>query len=367
MSEHPGNKDLFELFRQKVEIPDRTQKRLENAYDEVRRSCRMKEDNILPIHKRHCGRTVIAAAAVVTVLAGSALAAGLTHTDFIQSVFGSGISGREEETVTNPWGSAYTLPASEREDVDAERAEAIIGSYIAEAGTTVEANGFTFTINSYVTDLSGIACLTYTLENPLGLDILHDAGGGEVSYYDEDYEAKGFRLVEPLFAAESGAMLDSRTYLDAGRSTDTKAALVVYVTPFGAVAADDGIIMKIMGYAENDDKSLAPPVLATIMLPASAKVAGMEFSGGDITATISPVGIMVTSSAFADGDCQVRDLRIKYSDGSTYVVESEDPYIHNASVSSADGKTIWEAFNRLVDVDKVTSVIVNGSELTPLR
>ena len=159
-------------------------------------------------------------------------------------------------------------------------------------------------------------------------------------------------------------MLDSRTYLDASRSTDTKATLVVYIAPFAPAEDADGITMTIDGYTEDADKSLAPPVLSTLTLPASSKVAAMEYSSGDISAYISPVGMTITSQSFRSGDCQIDELRIKYSDGSEYIVESEDPYIHNATVSAMDGKTIWTAFNRLVDVDDVVSVILDGSELT---
>ena len=364
MRTHLGKKELFELFQQDVEIPDSAQERLEHAYEEVRRSCRKKEDKTMQIHKRHHVRPVITVAAVIAILTVSALAIGLTHTDFIKSVFGNDIVSREEETVTNPGGSSYTLPAGEREDVDAKSAENIIGSYIAEAGTTVEANGFTFTIESYVMDSNGVACLTYTLENPKGLDILHDAGGGCVSYYDKDYEEEGFRLVEPLFRTTSGSMLDSCTYIDSSKSTDIKATLVAYITPFGTVADADGIIITIAGYSEGDNKNMAPPTLATITLPASTKVASSEFTGDDITACISPVGIMITSPTFRSGDCQIHELLIEYADGSEYIVKSEDPYILNSSVSSLNGQTVWDAFNRLVNVDNVTSIVINGSKLT---
>lgn len=362
MKTRPDEKAFIELFRKDGAIPASTQARLEDTYEEIRRSCRKKE--AIPMRKQNRRRLTIAlAAAAIALLTCSALAVGLTHTDFIKSVFGAGIAGRDAVTVEQPSGSPYTLPASQRADVDTQRAEALLGDEIADSGTSFTAAGYTFTIDSYVMDANGIACMTYTLENPSGLGILYDAGGGEVCYHDPNAVKGDGTLLEPMFATASGATLDSRTYLDTANATDTKATLVVYLTPMAALAADDGIVMTVSGYAARDDGTEAVETLKTVTLPASAKVPCVELTGTGVTVAVSPVGMTVTSESFRAGDCQIDELSLRYADGSTYVVESENPYILNASVSAESGQTVWLAFNRLVDVDQLSAVVVDGTEL----
>jgi hypothetical protein len=311
--------------------------------------------------------SVAIAAVLVIALAGTALAAALSHGDFFESVFGTGIPGRADiEVVTNPPGSTYELPVVQREAVDADKAEALIGGYVVDSSEAIEANGFTLTVQSYAMDKNGIAVLTYTLENPDGLDILHDAGSGCVYYFDEAFsEPWGPRLVEPMFTTTLGEMLlDSRTFIDSSRSTDTKATLVTYITPFGAISDKDGITMTLMGYSEGDNRKLAPPDLAKIIMPAAAKIDTKKFSGKTFSAAVSPVGIMITTT-LPDIDGKAYTIIIKYADGSEYIVKSDTPvYILNASVESQHGQSIWAAFNRLVDSDNVESVIISGEELT---
>jgi len=310
--------------------------------------------------------SIAAAFALTLALAGVALAAVLSRSDFFESVFGNGISGRPEvEVVTKPSGSSYERPVIERVEVDVEKADAILGDYIAESGKVMEVNGFTFTIQSYVMDKNGIACLSYTLENPDGLDILHDAGGGVVYYYDEAFFPENMRLVDPLFETTSGKMLDERTYIDNSRSTDTKAALVTYITPFYTASDDDGIVMSIKGSSADGDGNYTLKELDKLIMPAASKVGAQKFTGEEFSVSVSPVGIMITTT-LPNIDGKVRKIIINYADGGEYIVSSDSPNVYNASVASQDenGRAIWEAFNRLVDVDNVESVTINGEELT---
>ena len=284
--------------------------------------------------------------------------------DFINTAFGTGIGNVEGMTVDKPGGSSYELPAAEREDVDNETAQGIIGGYVESSNTTVSANGFTFTVLDYVMDENGLAVITYTLENPDGINgILHDAGVPGV-YYDDEKAAKpeDMRLTEPMFTTTSGKMLDSGTYIDRSLSSDTKATLVVYITPFNPIAAGEGIVMNITGY-ENREYNNS---LATVNLPALDRLTAREFTGKDFSASVSPIGITVRTT-LPSIDAKFHDWSIRYKDDSEYVLVSSAPYIMNTTADSLDMETntSWSAFNRLVDIENIESVSIEGNVLLP--
>ena len=407
MSTHLEEKELAELFRRDAAIPAAAQERLDHAYGQIRQECRDKQEkgNLMHIHNKHRTRVVVTVAAAAAVLAGTALAMGFHadfiqtaigfHTDFIQTAFGNEVEGREEFTLEKGGGDEETYPAVERVPVDADTAEALIGDSIVDVGESIEANGYTVTVESAVMDENGIACVTYTLENPEGVDTFTIFEGNSVDYGDAE-NIENSRLVEPEFTITSDNYqnendsfnhLDDRTVIDESRSTDTCATLVAYITPFGTVSSDDGMLMTLKGYVDG-----VYTTFGSIEIPASAKLPAAEFTDGAITASISPVGIKLTyqsisqvinetetKSAFVEGGADtpeatpdgVEDLPsgpdnvvIKYADGSEYVLESSDPYLYNIGVGSTKGLNIYMAFNRLVDVDSVTAVVVDGETLT---
>lgn len=382
MSTHLEEKELAELFRRDAAIPAAAQERLDHTYGQIRQECQDKQEegNLIHIHNKHRTRVVVAVAAAAAVLAGTALAIGFHadfiqtafgNADFIQTAFGNEVEGREVEPLTEEGESgetySYTFPASQRVPVDSDTADSLIGDSIVDVGESIEANGYTVTVESAVMDENGIACVTYTLENPDGLDILKIYEGNSVDYDDAENIGNS-RLVKPEFTItsdnyqgrnDSFNYLDNSTFIDKSRSTDTCATLVVYITPFGTVSSDDGMLMTLKGYVSG-----VYTTFGSVEIPASAKVVATEFTDGTITASISPVGINVSSSSFNPGDLMVSELRIEYADGSEYVVRSDEENVLNVTSNSGDDQADYMAFNRLVDVGSIASVIVNGETLT---
>lgn len=368
MNTHDIDRELQERFQRDAALPAGVQERLEHTYDDIRQSGREKEVSPVKQHSRKRRvRTVIALAATVAVLSAAALGAGLSHSSFFQSVFGDSLPGREaEEHVDYPGATPYTYPASDRVAVDESQAEELIGDNVADVDSSVELdNGCTYTALSYVKDENGISCLTFTVENPNGLeDILGIwPGNANEAHFLSDPSNLGL-FHPPYFRTVSGVQLDGYIFVDTSATTDTLATLIAYITPFEPVSDPDDDLVIAFSHCDQ-----------TLTIPAtSAVVAAATFTYGDATASVSPLGIVLSSpswdiaitSAETNSEYIIHELYLEYADGSEYVVDSDVNHICNRTCGSVsqDCTYHFECFNRLVDPSSVTSVIVNDMTLT---
>lgn len=345
---------LYEAFRREADIPPELQQRLGRTYEQLRQLSQPERENPTP-HKttRRWIKTLLVAAAIMSLLTVTAFSVGV-HTGFIKSAFGTGVSSRE---------------GYERVDVDPDLAENLIGEYIAQVGTVVELGDFTFTIDSAVMDQNGLACIRYTVENPNGLE-------AKDVYYAERGEFPPYTLV---YETEQGQVLSDETLEDETLRSETRRTFVAYITPFAPVAADEGLVMVITLWL---DAETAGPA-AQVSIPAEAKVGALAFTGGNLCASVSPIGIEIgmpdaeailpQEGAQADPaspvptpdisyNLKINELRIVYTDGSEYVVIDGGSY--NASKGSAHDKTLRFVFNRLVDTDSIETLVINGVQLS---
>lgn len=348
-------KRLYEAFTRDAEIPPAVQSRLRRTYEQVRQLDRAERNTMSHKKTTKFIKTLLIAAVLVSLLTVTAFAVGI-HTGFLESAFGTGVSSQE---------------GYERVAVDTDRAEALVGEYIAEVGTTVELGDYTFTIDSALLDKNGLACIRYTVENPNGLDTKRQfyAGLGEYPPYSISYET------------EQGQLLSDETLEDETLRAKTRQTFVSYITPFAPMAADEGLIMYIR---VNLSAEVSGPA-AQVRIPAEARTEALSFSGDGLRVSVSPIGVQIEmpdaepilppEGAQADPaspvptpdistpyyDLDIEELRIVYTDGSEYVVF--DGSSRNVSKGSANGKTQWFLFNRLVDTDRIKALIVNGATL----
>ena len=385
-------KQLFALFRQDWAIPDGVQSGLERSYEQIRQQCREQEEPMkTPV--KHTVR-ILLIAAIFALLAVSAAAIAL-HTDFFRQAFGTGAGSTEQTTVTYD-DTSYTLPAVERVEVDEEAAEEAVGAYVTDAETnrTAQVNGYTITVDSYMLDENGCGVLTYTLENPDGLDDLvrEDTARG-VYYRGWTGERISSGVLEPIFELD-GEMLDWNTYLDVERSTETTACLTVYFSPFERLETADLLTMHIDGYttAEGQGTSFDDDA-GVITLPVSKElVPAAQYTDAEtgIAVSLSPVGMVTDLSHWKmqndldgerthpthkiedeDGDLVPTTILIyvtadrivlHYADGGEYVVIGDG--VHNTTVGaeSRDGSLCFDVFNRLV-TEEVLSIEYDFSYL----
>ena len=344
---------LYEAFRREADIPPELQQRLGRTYEQLRQLGRTERENTMP-HKttRRGIKTLLVAAVIMSLLTVTAFAVGM-HTGFIESAFGTGVSSRE---------------GYERVNVDADLAENLIGQYIAQVGTVVELGDFTFTIDSAVMDQNGLACIRYTVENPNGLEAKN-------VYYAQRGEFPPYTLV---YETELGKILSDETLEDETLRSETRRTFVAYISPFAPVAADEGLVMETTLWLDAEPAGPA----AQVSIPAEAKVGALTFTGGNLRASVSPIGIEIEmpdaeailpqKGAQADPaspvptpdisyNLKLNELRIVYADGSEYVVIDGSSF--NASKGSVHDKTLRFVFNRLVDTDRIEALVINGETL----
>ena len=328
----------------------------------------LEDDTVIVNNKRRPRKayvTALVAAIIAVLLAGTALAIAL-HTEFFHSAYGTGIAGRDSRTIieTDESGNVIKVegyPAIERVEVDPETAEALIGDYVASAkGQSIELCGYTFTLRDYVIDENGIGAITVDVDNPNGLNIKENG-----HYYTYEGEFQPFTM----WVWAGGWPLDTNDLRDTESTTDTHARYVIYIAG-GAQSADElsvrftawnGTFMELDTHEETYGQVFPNYDEAELVIPTSDPVSVKSFAGADMTAELSPVGLMLQwgDGYYAAGEqFDYRSLVIEYADGSEYVVKSESVY--NQTVALGMGTTVWTAFNRLVEPENVTAIHVTG-------
>ena len=79
---------------------------------------------------------------------------------------------------------------------------------------------------------------------------------------------------------------------------------------------------------------------------------------------ISTIALQVDLSLAGDRDF-VDTLKILFRDGTEYIIQDDGTINSLFQVGSSDGREVTFMLNRLVDVQKISSVVVDGVQLTP--
>lgn len=255
-------------------------------------------------------------------------------------------------------GQALNLPRMERVAVDAETMQRLVGDYLSTVDAAVEADGYTISLKTFLIDENGSGFMTYTLSNPAG-----------VSYDDFGYGQVGIPMNPILYIGEvDGHAMDSNIYLDTDASTDTELHLVMYFSDFGNWQKGDELLFSVNNGSDAERRVIS--ITPQAYLPVTTFTA----ESGD-TVTVSALGIRMRNPAAADDavtEVVLDELVLHMADGSQYVVQSEEGNIMNwvvgLCIADEDYHPIGIAFsfNRMVDVDAVTSVTAGGHFYTDL-
>lgn len=103
-----------------------------------------------------------------------------------------------------------------------------------------------------------------------------------------------------------------------------------------------------------------------IVIPETVQEEMSSITLGDGAVTLSPIAVTIRENQIENlGHSFMGLMKVKFADGTEYVVQ--DGYISNYvfNVADAEGREHTYMFNRIIDVSKVTSVVVDGNvELT---
>ena len=297
--------------------------------------------------------TFALAAALILALGITAYALG-AHSGFFHNAFGTGVPGREAKSidVIDSEGNVVKVenyPAEERVDMNEEKAEALIGTYVSAVGQSVQLGDFTFTVREMAFDADGKGAITVDIDNPKGHGLKSDGNflGDKVPNSWSGYS----------IWSSNGTPIASHDYAVTEGYSDTHISFVYSITS-GSLAPDEDIILRFGVYSKDDSREEAD-----IVIPAAERIPADDYSTDGLTVSISPVGMTLCfDDAYNDGEFEeytLQKLVISYSDGSTYVVVGTDMINYMSAVYDSENNGIIHiTFNRLVDVETISNVSV---------
>ena len=356
-------------------------------------------------------RTWILTAAALMLLTATAIAA-VTHASFFHDAFGKkreNVSAREETAVIDKGYEAevtYQYPSHEYVEPDQEKAEELIGEAIAvpkegEEGAVYTVRGHTFTLLSAVRDRN-VLVLEYTIECPDGVTALtwnehSDDAHGAVSSPDALFwygtEGSISRKIWVDYEKSSNSKLycveydllgtidpeEQEQYLEKVEEwTVTEGDTLTIYSPYGA---GDNVRRWFLTYDPEPEMPLKEALEQELItsddqltksfwefsVPEQLDVTVFKSEEGGYL-EISPIGVRVDSlkglgldAALAMDGLGYSTITIDYKDGSEYVVFDHGVKVDNTSDMCALYTWWYIAFNRLVDVEEIESVEINGT------
>lgn len=294
-------------------------------------------------------RTLLIAALLIcaltlSVTAAEALTRQLTgdSASILDSLFGNGGEYANSGAIVEydeDGKLAVNIPAWSREPLDLEAAERLVAPYLYTLEeNTVTVDGFTYTIHAVLYDSSTeTAMIRWSVENPDGLGEYGIGQNGEFSIREDS----------DMYAVAGG-----RDYIDTVYSTDTK----LYISSYAVDWEEDLYCEFGRRYDWDKGKTKAWCDTVKLIIPRDDR-GGMQ----TVTAegiTVSPVAVRF-DSIFVD---DLQECVITYTDGSEYIVFSEEQFVQNTTyaMGDSDGSRSTYTFNRIVDVEQISAITVNG-------
>lgn len=298
--------------------------------------------------------TVAGAVGIATLIKADVAPAD-SITDADRNAFDKDTVGSDTPLVLGNDGQPISLPRMERASTDTATVQRLLGDYLCTVNATMEVDGYTIKLNTFLIDENGSGFLTYTLSNPNGVEPDENGYGEVYTPLDPSLiigdDPKGFDY------------MDAKTYLDTAASTDTELHLVLYFSDFGFWHKGDDLIFAVARQSGGDWGG-------TISISSIAYLPVTTFTSEDgSTVEVSALGIhMDKPNAITNqiSDMNPKELVLHMKDGSRYAVQSDRENVLNWVVGlgtvdeNHDENGCTYSFNRLVDVDEIESVTAEG-------
>ena len=276
----------------------------------------------------------------------------------IDAFFGeNGYDHVEAETITSEKGdygvAQWQAPSQDREPVNETLAQELIAPHISAVGQSITYEDYTMTIEAYSFETeTNTALVYYTIENPNGVTGYSLQANGEV-WWPEG---------ELVFCNQS-----MKSYIIQDETTDNKLSVASYISILESGRGED-IYLNFsanLDWGENGDRIEWRPGISLPVQKDTEGMATVKLADGNIV--ISPMSIVIYGKDLdlmnAADETRVRSLVIRYSDGTEYLVHDDGVmnYAYGTMVQAPDGYVTY-CLNRIVDLDNVTVVVVNGIE-----
>lgn len=274
-------------------------------------------------------------------------------------------------------GEVITVADMERIPGDPATTERLVGQYLSKLDAEMTVEGNTYKMGTFLADDTGTGILTFSVENPNGFEY-GDMGYGET--WIESVRANVYYgRSEPTRGDRDGAMsADTKLYVDESASTDTCLQVIAYfISGKGFSYAKDSTFYFSVSDGAYQYHSIA------IQTKTRVPVKTFTADNGEIV-LLSPLGMTAVDTIGHEVEWLIRENIIQFKDGSTFVVKSREQNLRNWVVSYGTGNpesgynmameielgaTDIGAeeynsyqFNRLVDVDEVSSITLDGPD-----
>ena len=315
--------------------------------------------------------TLVAAVMITVALATTAFAyAGFVVYEnprqMLDALFGAGTEQEHEgKLYVDDQGQERVDPGYQREELNAEAAEEYVAPHIFEVGQTVSYGGNTLTVDAASYDPNTQCGIVYVhLDNPDGVPEYYLQTNGQLSWKGQD--------------VIRSKKLNITYFLDEEQSTETSLALAgyFYITDY-YINMQETTPFIYMGDMDGESSETI-----TIDLEGVPPMEHITLGNGGIQ--LSPIGVVIHGDKLElmtdSGETLVDYVCIRYADGSEYLVEDDtgDVPIINcadavmergsfndygyefAGTYETDRYCVTYLLNRIVPLDQVTEVIVDG-------
>ena len=274
-------------------------------------------------------------------------------------------------------GEVITVADMERIPGDPATTERLVGQYLSKLDAEMTVEGNTYKMGTFLVDDTGTGILTFSVENPNGFEY-GDMGYGE-TWIESVIANVYYGRSEPTRGDRDGAMsADTKLYVDESASTDTCLQVMAYfISGKGFSYAKDSTFYFSVSDGAYQYHSIA------IQTKTRVPVKTFTADNGEIV-LLSPLGMTAVDTIGHEVEWLIRENIIQFKDGSTFVVKSREQNLRNWVVSYGTGNPesgynmAMEIelgatdigseeynsyqFNRLVDVDEVSSITLDGPD-----
>lgn len=244
---------------------------------------------------------------------------------------------------------------SDRTPVDASIAEELAPQ--AEAvGQSITYAGHTLTVDANLYD-AATKCgfVTYTIENPNGIRSYNVGPTGEISFpYGELLNTNQYGKSYIIQEKCTDTTLCATYYYQTRnpQNTDLEMSISFWAAVEDPKAFMEQPVEEAMKYTDSEEK---------IVIPAktSSEIHTAEFGNGAVL--LSPFSVQLNVTQLLEDNYEsIKELKFTFSDGTEYVVENKNTINYLFNVADEGFTENALLLNRLVDVEQVAAVTING-------
>lgn len=356
-------------------------------------------------------RNLVAAVIILSMLGITAYAVGGflifdSPEEMITSVFGDNTGYDHSDGSITPFEdgiNSIVEPTYDRVPADEQVVAEEAAPLVNPVGQSISWEGYTLTVDANLYDsVTKCGLLTYTLENPDGVDYSLQSTG-EVWFPDGeivDFSQYGYSYIIKDKSTDTKLVATYYYQIRDKESTDLEISFSQWATISATEYRQNFVDMKQelkqevseeevkeylkqkLGeeYAEMESNLSWEEIIESgydamvyekmdeiatssnkIIIPAVASGEMTNVTLGNGAVTLSPIAITIKVEEIENFPNSFVDLtKIKFTDGTEYVVKDDYILNHVFAVGDSETEETTFMFNRIIDVNEVASVIVDG-------